>query len=358
MAALRVINPGLQSSIQDLGRPGFARFGIPKSGAADPVFLQLANALVGNDRGAPAIEFRFAGPTLETVDGPIRVGLAGDVIAHVTGSEQPDKRPCPPWTSFLLKPGERLSIIGLKTGATGYISVAGGLDLETTLGSSATYPRANLGGLGDGRLLQAGDTIPLKAKDPSGERDLVLRNPPPAFEDPLRAIPGPQDDHFDDQIVEAFFAQAFRVSREQDRMGIRLEASEPLVAKAGFGHDLVSDGLVSGSIQVPGSGQPIILGIDCQTIGGYPKIATVISADIHRLGQLLPGQEIRFQRVSRVEALKLRKEKEKGLQSLIGTISPYLGAGQVDLAALYSTSLVSGMVNAHQPDDPIDIKPT
>lgn len=336
---IEVLDGGLGTTLQDGGRPGYRRYGIALSGALDPVFLACANALAGNPPGAAALELRLTGPRLRVAAGRLRVALAGAADIAVSG------RPTfPPWQSLTLEEGEELKI-GAVRGGIAYLAIAGGIDTPSLLGSRATHLRAGLGGV-EGRALAAGDRLPVGAVQiEGGER----RQSAFAHEDgPIRLLPGPQDDHFTPQARRALVEQEFTLGRDADRMGLRLEGP-PLLHDERYGDEIVSDGVTPGALQVPPDGQPILLLADCQTVGGYPKIATAIRADLPRLAHLLPGARLRFAYVSREEAAAALRTQQARLAAWIAGIAPYLPAGGVDEAALYSANLISGALYSEEP---------
>jgi biotin-dependent carboxylase-like uncharacterized protein len=295
--ALAVLDPGLLTTVQDLGRPGHGRLGIPPSGPLDrPAFI-LANRLVGNPDGAAGLELTLKGPRLEA---------RASCLVAVTGAEMGltvNGAAAPAWTTVPLRPGDVLAFRMAAAGCRAYLAVAGGIDVPSVLGSRATYLRGRLGGL-EGRALQKGDLLPVGAPA-SGEAASRGRHVPEArrpvypAEVEARVILGPQADRFTPAGVAAFLGGSYTVTPQADRMGYRLEG--PVIEHA-RGHDIVSDGIPLGGIQVPGEGQPIVLLVDRQTTGGYTKIATVISVDIARIGQTRPGQRVRFREVSLAEA--------------------------------------------------------
>ncbi|WP_085905073.1 biotin-dependent carboxyltransferase family protein [Kiloniella majae] len=343
-AVLKILSPGILSSLQDEGRQGYAGFGVPRSGAADSQSLQLGNALVGNAPFEAAIEFRFLGPKVVAAGGKMRLGLAGDVTAEHKRADSGDSISIKPWQSVTLDEGDVLSVDPLKSGATGYLTVEGGFDLEPVLDSRSTYARAKLGGV-NGLPLQAGDAIKVRLSQPRDGLEKIAAEPVSTTTQTIRVLAGPQDDYFSKNVIEKFTGEHYKVSSDVDRMGIRLEGPElePLPEK---GSDLISDGIVPGAIQVPGSGQPIILFVDCQTIGGYPKIGAVITSDLPLLGQLMPGNEIRFQLVSLEEAQAARKARKSELERAMSSIQDYFGEGVMDLKALYEVNLIGGVVDA------------
>jgi biotin-dependent carboxylase-like uncharacterized protein len=341
-ALLEVVSPGALATIQDLGRSGWRRFGVPRAGALDPVLLRLANALVGNPEGTAAIEFLVAGPTLKAVGGPVLLGLAGDFPVTLM-NPQGERKQLDAWRSVTLQPGDTLRIGSPRTARGGIVAVRG-LRIPAVLGSAATYTRARLGGL-DGRALAEGDRLAAASlEDRAAAMDRRLPRPPMADRSPIRVVPGPQADHFDAEALTAFLADEYRVSAEADRMGVRLEG--PALVHNAQGAEIVSDATVPGSIQVPGNGQPIVLLADGQTAGGYPKIATVVSADLPRLALAPVGASIRFAAVTVAEAETIAREREAGVRRLLATIEPLAMDGDIDLNAIYAANLVSGMIDA------------
>lgn len=333
---LEVLACPAPAGLQDLGRHGFRHLGVPLSGALDAVSLRLANALVGNPPQAAALEMRLVGPRLRART-PTRVALANATAVVERGDGETRKLPA--WRSMQLAPGDCLRI-GAVAGV-GYLAVAGGFAVPAVLGSRATYARA-----GFGSVIGEGTTLPLGTADPdtgNRSRDLAVA-PAPTFDDgsPLRAMPGPQGERFTDEAVTTFFDAAYTVTRDADRMGLRLAG--PPLAHVG-GADIVSDAVTPGAIQVPGDGQPIVLLADCQTVGGYAKIATVISADLPRLGRLLPGATVRFARVTAAQAREARQAQEDWLAQTIAGLR-LLAADELDLDALYSSNLVAGVIHA------------
>ncbi len=346
-ATVEVISPGALATIQDLGRPGWRRVGVPGGGALDPALLRIANVLAGNAEGAAAIEFFIAGPTLKAVDAPVRLGCAGDFPLTLLRADG-TRSSLDAWRSVTLWPGDTLRAGSPRNGRVGVVALHG-LALPPVLGSASTYTRAQLGGLG-GRALAAGDplaaaALPLLAGRAPPERH--LRRPWPAGHGAIRVVPGPQADHFDAAALQTFFASDYQVSAEADRMGVRLQG--PALVHNARGGEIVSDATVPGSIQVPGNGLPIVLLADGQTAGGYPKIATVVSADLPRLALAAVGTALRFEAVTVAQAEALARDREAELRRLIAAIEPLAPDGGVDPQAIYSASLVSGMIDALDP---------
>lgn len=305
-ALIEVVDGGIGNSIQDRGRIGFRHMGITVSGWIDPMLARCANALVGNEADCACIEMRGAGPTLAAREGRCRLVLSGEISATLT-KEGGTTREVPPWTSFTLEPNDVLEV-GYIAGGTAYLAVAGGIDTPVQLGSRSTYQRALIGGV-DGRPLMTGNRLACQPiRDPKFQE--FRAEPWLHDQGPIRVVLGPQEDHFNPESVRQFLEADYKVTTQLDRMGVRLEGlALAHVSKAAA--DIVSDGVTPGSIQVPGNGQPIILLADAQTVGGYPKIATVISADLPRLGQAKPGDTIRFAAVSVRAAREARVACEK-----------------------------------------------
>ncbi|MCW2239394.1 5-oxoprolinase subunit C family protein [Azospirillum canadense] len=348
MTALVLVQPGLHTTVQDAGRFGAQAFGVPVSGALDPDQLRLANALVGNGAGEAALEILHVGPVLEVAAPSVRVALAAFDGALVL--EAPEPRTVPAWRSVVLRQGERVRVVASRHCACSYLAVEGGFDLAPVLGSRSTYTRGRFGGH-QGRALVAGDRLPLRRERASERGDLRLPDPPALGTGPLRVVLGPQDDRFEPDSIAAFFGADYAVGAAADRMGLRLDG--PALALRG-GHDIVSDGIAWGAIQVPGDGRPVLLLADRQTTGGYPKIGAVCTADLPRAGRLRPGDRIRFTAVSVEEAQALRRAHEAGLRRLIAGAMP-AGDRAIDLEALYSSNLVSGAVSGFEWDDAVAV---
>ncbi|GAB4065957.1 biotin-dependent carboxyltransferase family protein [Ancylobacter sonchi] len=348
-ARLLVTQPGPQTTVQDLGRVGAQAYGVPVCGALDMVALRLANALVGNEPGAAALECRLIGPAFTVEGGPVRLALAGaeatiQVTCEVARGDE--TRSYPAWRAIDVPEGAGVRIGTLRGSGAAVLAVAGGFDVPVVLNSRATDLKGGFGGLG-GRALTAGDRLPVGTGAPEGPCLELPRPPSLAFDGMLRVVPGPQDDAFTQDGLATFLGSTYRVSREADRMGIRLEGA-PLAFHTSA--DITSDGIATGAIQVPGSGLPIVLLADHQTVGGYAKIATVISADLPRAGRLTPGAELRFRAVSVTEAEEARRALEREIAALVASLTPVRAAAEIDLAALYATNLISGVVTACDPE--------
>lgn len=344
-AALVVQTAGPFTTVQDLGRAGHQAAGIPVSGALDASSLRIANALVGNEDGTAALEIRLAGPVLEVAAPSLRVALCGtSAPLQILSAE---RRDVPPWQSVTLQRGTVFRVPPLQDSVTAYLAIEGGFDLPEVLGSRSTCLRAGFGGM-EGRALADGDCLPLTRDTATDRPDLQL-DAPPALVPPetIRVVLGPQDDHFTKAATSRFLDAEYQVTNEADRMGLRLAG--PALAHE-KGHDIASDGIATGAIQVPGDGQPIILLADHQTTGGYPKIATVISADLGVLGRLSPGSALRFSAISVTEAQEIHIAQARETSRMLAAIAPVgIAPSSLSSRALLSTNLISGVINATEP---------
>ncbi|MCX7786627.1 MAG: biotin-dependent carboxyltransferase family protein [Spirochaetes bacterium] len=299
----RVLDPGLLTTVQDLGRWGYQAFGVSPGGLMDEYAAILTNLLVQNPPDAALLEITLKGPTL-------RFEKAGWVaLGGADCGATLDGKPVPNWSAFYGEAGSTLSLGFVREGCRAYIACRGGFDVPLVMGSRSTYLRAGLGGL-QGRALREGDVLegigmlesPHKpggignSNRDDGNSSLTVTLPlslVPRYGSPilLRVLLGPQEDLFEPEGVEIFFSSSYRISHEADRMGYRLEG--PKIKHKGKA-DIVSDALAKGAVQVPGHGMPIVMMADHQTTGGYPKIGTVILADQYLLAQGKPGDEVRF----------------------------------------------------------------
>lgn len=282
-----VENGGLFTTVQDLGRSGYEHYGVPVSGAMDAEALQSANLLVGNDPGEACLEMTLLGPTLR-FDAPSVIAITGaDLSPQRNGQDIPCNR------ALCMQTGDTLSFGAPRFGCRAYLAFSGGLAIEPTLGSCSTTARFGIGGY-HGRSLQKGDVLTLRrsVQTLSGmQRRHMEPNVPASDMHTVRVLLGPQDDRFTQAGLDTFLREVYTVSPESDRMGYRLSG-------AGIEHltngNIISDGIVTGSVQVPSDGQPIIMLADHQTVGGYTKIATVITADLPVLAQSCVGDKLRF----------------------------------------------------------------
>ena len=306
---IEILSPGLQTTVQDLGRFGFGRYGVAPSGALDSFALRIANLLVDNPENQACLETTLLG---------LRIKALKDVLIAVTGANlqpQVDKRPLEMWCSHILKKDEILSFAGPSSGCRSYIALGGGIDIPPVMGSKSTSLASGFGGF-EGKALEAGAI--LFSESPQDELLAIKRKFEPQWIPTypgkwiVRVIWGPQDDEFTDEGRHTFLKSSYTVSSESDRTGIRLDG--PLIQrKADSPDSIISEGQISGNIQVPGDGKPIII-LGETVSGGYRKIATVISADLPLLGQIRPGDEIHFKSISLDEANQALRKMESRIQ--------------------------------------------
>ena len=308
---LETIEPGFLTTVQDRGRTGYQRFGVPISGAMDMFALLTANILVGNDEGAAGLEMTVMGPKLRF--------LAETWIA-ITGADlapSVDDGAVPQWHTVKVPKDSVLSFQGARDGVRSYLAVAGGIDVPVVMGSRSTYLKGAIGGL-HGRALRAGDVLGTEHGETPieiGERGLPehLEAPTYGHKHEIRVVLGPQDRSFTSDGVAKFLGSPYSVSVHSDRMGYRLEGP-PIEHVSGA--DIVSDGTALGAVQVPGDGRPIVLLADRGTTGGYTKIATVISADMGKLAQAMPGDTVTFQAVTVEQAHQSLREQHAILRDI------------------------------------------
>jgi antagonist of KipI len=307
---LRVISAGFLTTVQDSGRFGYAHLGVSAAGAADAFSLRLGNLLVGNPQRAAGLEMTLAGPELE-FGCPCDIALAGaEMVASVDGVRIPNL------TAIRIDPGQRLICGSSSDGLRTYLCVSGGIEVPQLFGSAATHLMTGLGGF-HGRALLRGDVIPIGSSDSSRARPLmklrtefISRIAPHRV---LRVTPGPQEESFSAEARRLFYESEYEVRSESDRMGLRLTGQKLPVG--GYGSEILTEGVSLGAVQITPSGEPIILFVDHQTTGGYPKIANVISADMHSVGQLRPGDGVTFKAVSLSEARTLLAQQESLFQN-------------------------------------------
>lgn len=295
MSQLTILRPGMMMTVQDRGRAGMLRFGVSGAGPMDPEAAQMANALIGNDPGAAVLEFAHFGGALR-LDADRTIAVCGAVADLRIGG-----RAVAPWAAHPVRAGEEIVIGAMRDTVWGYVAIGGGIDTPPVLGARSTHLRSGIGGQ-EGRSLREGDVLPLGAAAAQTAAETAVRRllrPWRPRLGPIRVVLGPQQDHFSDEVVATFLGRPFTVTQKRDRMAMVLEGPALPAAR---GHDIVSDGTLHGSVQVPGSGQPMILLADRQTTGGYPKIATVIGPDLPRLAQLAAGRQLRFHAISQSRA--------------------------------------------------------
>jgi antagonist of KipI len=309
MDAIEVIDGGFFTTVQDLGRYGYQRYGVPVSGAMDLFALRAANLLVGNPRSAAALEVTLTGPRLRF--------LIDTVVAVVGADMEPrlDDWPIPMWRPVAASEGAVLTFGATRDGLRAYLAVAAGIDVPVVLGSRSTFPRAGLGGF-QGRPIRIGDRLATRGdrlERVEGRRFPTELIPTYAHHHTIRVILGPQDDAFTAEGISTFFSATYVVTPKSDRIGCRLDG--PPVTHKGS-PDIISDGVPFGAVQIAGDGFPMILVADRGTTGGYAKLATVISADLPRLAQALPGDRMAFRAVSLHEAHRAVDEEEAVLDRL------------------------------------------
>ncbi len=310
MSFIRIIEPGPLSTIQDKGRIGYQKYGMPMSGAMDLFSYRVANKLVGNWEGAAAIEFTLGGPAIEFMaEG--KIAITGAEIAPFI-----DDRPVPLWHTLVVNKGSVLTFQKMKAGLRGYIAFAGDVIVPAVLNSRSTYLKGQIGGC-NGRKLMRGDLLEIgnyHEKNPNqGYRLPNALLPSYGTTEEIRVVLGPQEQLFTKEGLRTFLTSPYQITNHSDRMGYRLKG--PVVTHVDKA-DIISDGIPLGAIQVPGDGQPIIMMADRQTVGGYAKIATVISTDICTLAQMPPGSMISFKSVSLDEAYAAIEEQEKRINSI------------------------------------------
>lgn len=341
-AELEIVQPGLSTTVQDRGRPGWQRFGVPVSGALDTFALAAGNTVVGNDIGTAALECLYRGCEFRVRDGSVRIAVAGEgtALEIVSRDGEPLQR-CGNLESATLHSGQgaRVRISGPSISA--YLAVEGGFNLPPVLGSRSTYVRARFGGY-HGRPLRAGDRIPLAKADATRRPEMQLPGislKPPSV---VRIVPGPQDDHFQQDAWGILTTSRYTVTAASDRMGLRLEGAR-LDHKDGA--DIVSDGIPPGAVQIPGNGLPIVMLADRQTTGGYTKIATVISSDLPGLGRLGPGSSFAFEQIGIEQAEDLARSRAAEIAKWADRLRE-ISRRSICLASLHEANLISGVIDA------------
>ena len=313
MDTIEVLDGGFFTTVQDLGRYGYQRYGVPVAGALDQFALRVGNILVGNQEGDAGLEITLVGPRLRF--------LADTVIAITGASLDPrlDDGPVAMWQAIVIPQGGTLSFGGVQDGMRAYLTVAGGIDVPQVLGSRSTYTRSRLGGL-EGRALEPGDTLATFGEGSATplEGRKLAREQVPAYEHShtLRVVLGPQDDAFSQEGLHTFLSATYTVTPQSDRIGYRHQG--PQIQHKG-GADIVSDGIPFGAVQVTGDGMPILLLADRGTTGGYTKIATIISVDIAAVAQAIPGDTVSFQPVTVEAAHQALRQQEDAIQQLRNT---------------------------------------
>jgi antagonist of KipI len=306
---IKILEPGPLTTVQDAGRPGKLRYAIPPSGPVDRRAFVIANRLVGNDDGAAGLECTLMGPRFE---------MQVACTIAITGAAMPltvDGAEAPGWTTVPVKPGDIVKLGAARAGVRAYVACSGGIDVPLVLGSRSTYIRGRLGGV-EGRALRRDDVLRLGPARGEPRPRVTDRHAIPDFasEPEIRVVMGPQADRFTNDGLAALLGGPYEMLPQSDRMGTRLRGGRIEHVR---GHDIISDGIPLGGIQVPGDGQPIILLVDRQSTGGYTKVATVCSFDIARVGQVKPGQRLTFHAVDVAEAHRLLREDVASLERAV-----------------------------------------
>ena len=303
--SLIVLKPGLQSTIQDLGRYNYSHFGISASGAADPLSLKIGNLIVGNKESASAIEMTIIGGEFQ-FDSECYIAISGcEFEASLDNNYITNQK------AIDVKKGQILSFGQAKTGARAYLCIQGGIDVDNYLSSKSTHILSGIGGY-LGQPISKGDVLSFGINKNS-IKPIIFRQLLDINTSKIRIISGLQSNFFNDKAWSSFISNPFTVSNSSNRMGIRLDGNKIL---SNIESEIITEGVPLGAIQVPGSGDPIISFVEHQTTGGYPKIANVIIADIHKVGQLKPGDKFQFNLVSKEEAEELRLEQMSFIKNL------------------------------------------
>ncbi|HEY0604674.1 MAG TPA: biotin-dependent carboxyltransferase family protein [Herpetosiphonaceae bacterium] len=309
---MRILSGGVLTTVQDHGRHGTRRYGVPQSGALDPIALSLANRLLDNPHDAAALEITAGGAAFEVLAPTLLAITGGDLGALL------DDEPLPLWTVVFARPGAEIRFVGRRQswGARAYLAIEGGLDVPAILGSRSTYLAGGFGGL-DGRALRTGDLLATRrvadALPLAGRTCPIAAYPPYSVEPALRLLPGPHLDRFVSGVLDLLLTEPFTINASANRMGYRLDGP-PLCYAAPC--SLPSLGVLPGVIQVPPDGNPILLMADAQTTGGYPIVGVVIEPDLALAAQLLPGDRLRFRLTTLDEAIAARREVQQWCSSI------------------------------------------
>jgi biotin-dependent carboxylase-like uncharacterized protein len=329
------IGPG--ASLQDRGRYGWQRYGVGPAGAMDALSHAAANLAVANPPDTVAIEFAMAGGRLRVDGGDVRIALTGAECRLTVG-----EREVPAGTGTLARAGEVIVVGPARRGVYAYLGIGGGLAVPATLGSLSLHARTGVGGLG-GKRLEAGDRLAVAGDRASEGPDLAV-DLPREETGPIRVVLGPQDDYFSERGLATLLGEGYRITARADRMGLRLDG--PTIEHGPKGYNIVSDGIATGAVQVPGAGEPIILLRDRQTTGGYPKIATVVGADLDRLAQLPAGSLVRFKALTRQEAVATARARAAQLAALAASVRTVGAEASFEATRLLSLNLVDGWIAA------------
>lgn len=317
---LKILKSGLQTTVQDVGRTGYQKYGVIASGVMDPFAHRLANLLVGNKEQAATLEITLVGPAIKFTEDAIIALCGGDL------SPQIDDKVVGMWRMLIVGKGSTLRFGEPRMGVRCYLAIAGGINVPEVMGSRSTYLRAGIGGF-QGRALEKDDEVPIgqinkqqqKIMQQNSENEFDWLLPPARyFEEPvIRMMPGRQFDLFDDNSKQQIFNEPFTVSQNSDRMGYRLEGAGLSLKNS---KELISEAVSFGSVQVPADGNPIVLLADRQTTGGYPKIGQVASVDLPLISQLKQGQQLRFKEISLEDAQQRLIEQEQSIRQMKAAI--------------------------------------
>ena len=344
-AHLRIVRAGMSTTIQDAGRYGFQRFGVPVSGALDICSMRAANLLVGNAPDTATLEIFYTGPRFVVEAQSARIAFAGAGEARIkvyAGPMDPIGSTANALQSLHLLKGYSVDVSSIIGSSVLYMAVEGGFDIAPVLGSCSTFVRGRIGGL-NGRALQDGDRIPLAANEAGARNEQQLPHGLLAAPRRFRIMAGPQAHYFGADARKRLCDSKYVIGPSSNRMGMRLEgANIPHLA----GYDITSEAVAPGSIQIPGTQMPVVLLADRQTTGGYPKIATVISADMAALGRLPIGAKIGFQWVTAEEAGEARRRYGAALANMGTALRPTVPRAEELAASLFNTNLVSGVCYA------------
>lgn len=333
---IRIVNGGFMTTIQDLGRYGYQETGMSVSGVMDTRSASLANILVGNEENEAVIEVTMMGPTIVFTEDMIVAVTGGDLGAKLDGN------PMPRYEAVPVKAGQTMSFSGMFSGSRAYLAFAGGLDIPVVMGSRSTNLKSKIGGL-EGRKLAAGDEIGFRRPEtwlPGMSRRKLAPEDFSMKECTLRVVMGPQDDCFTERGIATFLGSTYKITNEYDRMGCRMQGD---VIEHKNGGDIITDGISFGAVQVPSHGNPIVMMADHQTTGGYTKIANVISVDLPKLAQCMPGVQIRFEKVDIEEAQELFCKWKRELADLKETLNK-----KVEPASDLQAAAIAAAVNENK----------
>lgn len=316
METIKILDAGLLTTVQDLGRYGFQRYGVSASGVMDEYSAKIANKLVGNKVGEAVLETTLKGVQIEFLQNTAVAITGGNCDVTLNGTK------IELWQSYLVNRGDILKMGICRSGLRNYLAFAGGIDVPIIMNSKSTNLKAKVGGF-NGRKLMTGDILSVGVG--SLEAPLTLNKhyiPTYSKDIKIGVILGQQDDHFTEAGIKTFLNETYTVTQESDRMGIRLSSVSGATIEHKNGADIISDGITFGAIQVPGSGQPIVMMADRQTTGGYTKIGNVISSDLAKLAQATPGTKVKFVEYTLEQAVQAIKNNDIIINNQNSYVSP------------------------------------